>query len=132
MPLLDLIADDSSIYSLSADEPVISVRLAVVNPGAVGYLLHAKDLVLNVAGQPLATFDLLPSPVPAFGHTVLDLQFEPDPQLVGRLGRSVLSDALAGATTQLELTGQLAMDVLGMGTFQMPARLQLDAVIHAD
>lgn len=131
-PRLELQADESSVYTLEADRPLVRVSLAVTNPGSVGYLVHAKDLALNLSGQLVAIADLPPSPVPAFGTAMLELEFEPVTEQLNAAARAALSDALAGSESQVGLEGGLALDVLGLGSFEMPGSLQLHTVIHAD
>ncbi len=132
LPVLTLLSPETSVYDVPSGYPVVKVVLQVENPGAVGYLLHAKDLVLELDGQPVAELDLRPSPVAAFSTGQLALTFTPSAELLPLEARTALSDALAGDPTELAVRGQLALDVLGLGTFDMPAGLQLTTRLHAD
>lgn len=132
LPQLAVIASESSVYSLTDDAPVVRVVIEARNPGGVGYLLHAKDVLLLLGGEPIAVHDLPPTPVPARSSTRVALNFEPVLPVLSPASRSALSDALAGAQTELALEGQFALDVLGLDTWLLPADLQLGAVIQAD
>lgn len=132
LPELTIVAADSSAYFLPDDSPVVRVIIEAVNPGSIGYLLHAKDLVLQLAGQAIAVHDLPPTPVPAGSSSRVALNFAPVPALLSPAGRTALSDALAGAAAELLIEGQLALDVLGLDTWLLPADQQLRSVIHAD
>lgn len=132
LPQLELVAAESSAFYVSGDAPMVRVTVDVHNPGRVGYLLHAKDLLLLISGQEVALHDLSPTPVPARSSTRIALNFEPTPALLSQESRTALSDALAGARARLTVQGQFALDVLGLDSWFLPAGLQLDTVIHDD
>lgn len=131
-PDLAVGATDSSVFSLEDGSVVVRAVLSIRNPGSVGYLVHAKDLIAELAGLPVASQDLPPTPVPA-GETVsVAVNFMPTAGLLTPQARTVLSDALAGAPVELLLRGPLAWDVLGLDSFQQPAGLQLHALLNGN
>ena len=131
-PSLHIVASDSSAFFLGGDVPVVRVLLEVSNPGQIGYLLHGKDLLLLIGGQAVASVDLPPAPVPAGSSNRVALNFLPLSSQLTPEARSALSDALAGAPAELSVLADLAVDVVGLDTFRLPAGEALTALIHTD
>lgn len=125
------LADPASIFSLDGTGAVIRVVLDVNNPGPAGWLLHAKDLMLQLNGEPVAIQDLPPTPVAAGSSARVVLTFSPVSALLSSTVRSGLSDALAGQPATALLSGDIAYDVLGLSSFALPGGLQLSVPLQS-
>lgn len=131
-PQLLLDEADSEVYELQAGVPVVRVVVQAVNPGDVGYFLYGRDLQLRLAGELVALEDLPPSPLPAGEPSRIDLLFYPDETLLAPAAVRALEAALQGIPTNLELSGQLWMDVLGIDTFAVPSAWRVVGFVDAD
>lgn len=131
-PALRLDELDSEVFLLRAGVPVVRVVVVADNPGDIGYFLYGKDLLLTLGGHPLALADMDPVPVAAGDGTRVDLLFYPVESDLNPAARAALQAALAGIPTQLELEGELLMDVLGVDTFTVPAGWQVVGFVDMD
>lgn len=129
-PIIELTGRVSSVHGVVTDTALLQLQLDVFNPGSVGYLLHGKDLSLELEGLQMAVLDLPPTPVPANATVPVTLAFEAVTSALDEASRSVLSDALAGQPTALVIRGGLALDVLGLDTFELPSGLYLTSLIQ--
>lgn len=132
-PELSLVPEDTSVFFLPDSEgAVVRVVIRIHNPGSVGYLVHAKDLIVELDGQPVAGQDLQPTPVAAGQTAMAALTFMPTTGLLTPQTRELLSNALAGMPTELSLRGRAAWDVLGLDSFQEPAEMRLSAQLNGN
>ena len=130
-PEITVSAEDSSVFSLEDGSVVVRAVLTIRNAGSVGYLVHAKDLIAEVGGLPVASQDLPPTPVPAGETVTAAVNFMPSAGLLTAQARTVLSDALAGRNVELVLRGPVAWDVLGLDSFQEPGVLEFSTVLNS-
>jgi hypothetical protein len=131
-PALRLDETASEVFELRAGVPVVRAVVTATNPGDIGYFLYGKDLALRLGGYELALADMDPVPVAAGAGTRIDLLFYPDPALLTAEGRAALDAALDGIATQMEVEGDLQMDVLGVDTFAVPAGWQVVGFVDLD
>jgi hypothetical protein len=130
-PLLGLDEEESEAYLLSPEVPVVRLVLNISNPGDIGYFLYGKDLSLTLGGFAIATDDLRPVPVAAGSATRVDIIFYPRRETLSQDARAAVDAALAGIPTTVELTGRLAMDVLGVDAFAVPDGWKVVGFVHA-
>ncbi|MEX2540209.1 MAG: LEA type 2 family protein [Trueperaceae bacterium] len=119
-PALRLDEQASRAYLLNPEVPVVRLILSISNPGDIGYFLYGKDLSLALGGHQIATDDLRPVPLPAGSSTQVDMTFYPQRAELSEEARASLEAALSGIPTGIEITGRLAMDVLGVDAFAVP------------
>jgi hypothetical protein len=119
-PILRLEESASQAYLLNPEVPVVRLILSISNPGDIGYFLYGKDLALALGGHVVATDDLRPVPLPARSSTQVDIIFYPQRSSLSNEARTALEAALSGIPTGVEMTGRLAMDVLGVDAFAVP------------
>lgn len=131
-PRLRLDDAGTRAFEVRSGVPVIQVAASAENPGEIGYFLSGKDVTLSLAGRTLARLDIVPLPLPAGETRRLELLFYPDPTTLDDAGTRALEAALAGVPTGFSVRGALAMDVLGVESFPVPAGLALDGFVDAD
>lgn len=131
-PTLRLDEEESEAYLLSPEVPVVRLVLSISNPGDIGYFLYGKDLSLALSGHSLATDDLRPVPVPAGSSTRVDIIFYPQRGALSEEAQAALAGALQGIPTGVELTGRLAMDVLGVDAFAVPDGWKVVGFVHSN
>ena len=131
-PSLRLDEQASEVYLLGTDVPVVRAVVTADNPGDIGYFLYGKDLELSLGGELLALEDMLPVPVPAGAASRIDILFYPQVEGLSAAGRLALEAALQGIPTQLEIGGELFMDVLGVDTFSVPDSWDVVGFVDAD
>ncbi len=131
-PRLRLDEQASEVYLLGTDVPVVRAVVTADNPGDIGYFLYGKDLELSLGGEPLALEDMLPVPVPAGEASRIDILFYPQVGELSAAARTALEAALQGIPTQLEIGGELFMDVLGVDTFSVPDSWDVVGFVDAD
>ena len=124
-PSLRLIQEESDVFLLRADVPVIRVVIKAANPGDIGYFLYGKDLTVSLANEQIATEDMVPVPLAAGEETRFELLFYPEMDKLGTESLVALNAALEGIPTSLFVEGDLLMDVLGVDTFEVPKTWQL-------
>jgi hypothetical protein len=120
-PALRLDEVASEVFLLRAGVPVVRAVVTADNPGDIGYFLYGKDLHLRLGGFELALADMEPVPVAAGASTRIDLLFYPDTAQLDAAANAAIEAALSGIATQMEIEGELLMDVLGVDTFTVPA-----------
>lgn len=131
-PALRLDEAASEVFLLRPGFPVIRAVVTADNPGDIGYFLYGKDLHLRLGGHEMALADMDPVPVAAGAGSRIDLLFYPDQSLLGPGARAALDAALAGIATQIEIEGELLMDVLGVDTFTVPAGWEVTGFVDTD
>ena len=131
-PELVVNVSESTIFHLAGSPAVVRVVVNIHNPGTVGYLVHARELIVELAGEPVASQDLPPTPVAAGETTVVAVNFATTTGLLNRQARAVLSDALTGVPVELLVRGRVVWDVLGLDSFRQPDEMQLRAVLNGN
>lgn len=131
-PEITVSAADSSVFSLEDGSVIVRVVVTIRNAGAAGYLVHGKDLIAELAGLPIAGQDLPPTPVPAGETVTVAVNFMPTAGLLTQQARTVLSDALTGATVELAVRGPVAWDVLGLDSFRQPGGMEFGTVLNSN
>lgn len=124
-PQLSLDEVESDVFFLRPDFPVVRVVLRAYNPGDVGYFLYGNEVTLKVAGVPLAVADISPVPIPARAAGRVEVLFYPDYGQPSPEVRAALSAAARDIPMSFALEGDLRLDVLGVGTFDVPAGWEL-------
>ncbi len=130
-PLLRLDEMQSGAFLLEPGVPVLRAAIRLSNPGDIGYFLYGTDLLLLLGGQPLVYGDMMPVPVPAKGTGRAELLFYPDVERLSSQARDALAAAFEGIPTSLEVQGNLSMDVLGVGTFEVPPDWEVFGFVSA-
>lgn len=118
-PRLRLDALSSRVTLVRADAPVVVLGLIAHNPGEVGYFLTASELVLELNGEPVATLELGPLPLPAGDTVRSDLTFLVDRERLSDEADAALAVALRGERADVRLLGGFAYDVLGVDSFTL-------------
>lgn len=118
-PQLRLDEDSSEIFLLEPDAPVVRVVIRATNFGDIGYFLYGNDLKLFLGGEAFARGDMTPAPVPAGEVSRTELLFYPEVDALNNGAREALYAALGGIPMSLEVRGDLRMDVLGVGTYDV-------------
>lgn len=131
-PELRLDEDESRVYLLRPDVPVVHLVVDAKNPGDIGYFLYGKDLSLSLAGETMAKEDMRPFPLAAGRDGRIDILFYPSMQDLSPAGKAALDAALQGIPTLLRLQGELLMDVLGVDSFTVPSGWQVAGFVDAD
>jgi hypothetical protein len=130
-PQLTYEQKQSEVFLLEPGVPVVRVVAQATNPGAIGYFLYGNNLLLKLAGQPLAYADLSPVPIPAHSGSRLEILFYPDVNRLDDATAQALKAALAGIPMSLDISGELKLDVLGVATFKVPAEWKLAGFVEA-
>jgi LEA14-like dessication related protein len=120
LPALALAEGENRAFILREGVPVIRTLVQAENPGDVGYFLYSKDLEVFLNGVAIAKQDVSPTPIQAGQTTSFELLFYPVLSELGAEATNALANALNGAESRLELRGKLAIDVLGVDTFEVP------------
>ncbi len=131
-PELRLNENESRVYMLRPDVPVVHLVVEARNPGDIGYFLYGKDLKLTLAGETMASEDMRPVPLAAGRDGRIDILFYPLAQDLSASGRDALDAALQGIPTLLRVQGVLLMDVLGVDSFEVPSGWQITGFVDAD
>lgn len=130
-PQLTYEQQESEVFLLEPGVPVVRVVAQATNPGDIGYFLYGNNLLLKLAGQPLAYADLSPVPIPARSSGRLQILFYPDVSHLDAKTAQALKAALAGIPMSLDISGELKLDVLGVATFKVPAEWKLAGFVEA-
>lgn len=117
MPILELDKEETKIYSLRADAPVIKVQIKAENPGEVGYFIYGQEVILTLGGQFMLSQDIALSAIPAAKTSIVELFFYPDMQHMPDAAKEAIAEALSGKPIPFSLTGDILVDVLGIETY---------------
>lgn len=131
-PTLRLDDFASEVFLLRPGVSVVRAVVTADNPGDIGYFLYGKDLNLRLGGHELALGDMDPVPVAAGSGTRIDLLFYPHQADLSPAAQAALEAALMGIATQLEIEGELLMDVLGVDTFTVPEGWEVVGFVDMD
>lgn len=131
-PRVRLDDEGTRAFQVRSGVPVIQIAASAHNPGEIGYFLSGKDVALSLGGRTLARLDIVPLPLPAGETRRMELLFYPDPATLDEAATRALDAALLGVPTGFSVRGELAMDVLGVESFDVPGGLALDGFVDAD
>lgn len=115
----------------SVNSVVLSLDLALQNPGVVGYRVSAPELVLQVAGEPAATATLEAVEVPAGSSSAARVTFRFDPLRLGAALTAQVQSAAAGAGgLSVALNGAWNLEAPGIASLALQSSRLLDTVVR--
>ncbi|HEX7022021.1 MAG TPA: LEA type 2 family protein [Trueperaceae bacterium] len=131
-PVLHVMPAGSRLSMPQKDIPVAQILLEVHNPGEVGYYLFGQSLLLLLDEKPLAVADLQPIAIPAKATRTVELVFYPNLQTLSPETRTLLAGALSGVPMAFSVEGQLRLDILGVGTYDVAPQWRIQGFISGD
>jgi hypothetical protein len=130
-PRIMALADQARAILVRPGAPLVRIPIRFENPGSIGTFVTSSALLLTLEGRPVAYLDFDPLPLAAFEVAVVDVAFYPDADLMDATARAALEDALAGKPVAFEVSGPLALDLLGVDSYPLEGGLDVRGTLPA-
>lgn len=108
----------------------VDLELTVTNPGPIGYLLSAPQLVLEVGGQDAAVAEIASLPVPANGSGTTHVTFRFDPLRLGPALAEQVRSAAVGAGLAVTLRGGWDLQAAGIAALTLQPTDLIETVVR--